>query len=147
MLSNIEYKIESDKDTATISAIINGDNVGYISSRILFNISTSDFEFKRAFTIDDYKNIFGKYDTIVNIDGLIVKKEYRNLGIAKQLMRKSIELMKMKGFNIFYLNACPIGDKELKLDSLINFYTKFGFNIIKEQRYNVIMLLDSTIFK
>ena len=65
-------------------------------------------------------------DGIVILDMLQVKNEHRNKGIAIKAMQSFIN--KFKGRTI-ELHAYP-QDNTTTLDKLVNFYEKFGFDVV-----------------
>lgn len=71
------------------------------------------------------------HEMVICIQDLSVLEQQRNKGIAGELMKRAMSSIKKKysGFPI-YINASPYGIS-ISLESLISFYTKFGFKVLK----------------
>ena len=70
---------------------------------------------------------FFKIKKVGEISGLMVNKEYRKKGIAKQLLEKTIEWFKSKNINHYILETSS------KNDGAIKFYTSLGLNPLRTQ--------------
>jgi ribosomal protein S18 acetylase RimI-like enzyme len=137
---NIEYKISEDEDSESIAvtAFINGEKIGEVGASLLFG----DFyyQFEDDFTEEEIDNIFPE-DTLAKIDYIEVYKEYRGYGIANKLMNNIMDKLINDGVKQFYLNASPMGmHKSLNKSDLVNFYKKYGFEILLDQGGNTLMI-------
>ena len=80
---------------------------------------------------DEYLQLF-RGDSFYEIEHIEVDKKSGNKGYGGKLIKKAIEAVKGKGGKAIYLNASPIKHESLDLDTLVNFYSKFGFKTIVE---------------
>ncbi|MDN5201912.1 GNAT family N-acetyltransferase [Fulvivirgaceae bacterium BMA10] len=64
---------------------------------------------------------------------MFIKKEYRNKGFGKPLLKKGIEMAKVLNYHKIRLDTLPTMEKALKI------YTAIGFKEIKPYRYNPIV--------
>lgn len=130
----------TDIDRKIISVLFDNESIGKLSFLILND--AYQYEFSDDFSEDDFYDIFpDDTTTIIKIEHIEIDDEFKNLGIASQLMEYSIEWMKKKGYSQFYLNASPMGFSGLRLKTLVKFYEKFGFKSILNQGNNVQMAL------
>jgi len=73
-----------------------------------------------------------EHETVVNIRDLHVEPAYRSSGIASTLMKRALKAIKSRFSGVpIYINASPYGES-LSLDTLVAFYTKFGFKVLKK---------------
>lgn len=101
--------------------------------------------FAEEYVDDDGDYPFGSYkdqpffekitshEVVVNIRDLHVKPEHKGKGIAGELMKRAMKAIKAKFSGVpTYINASPYGDgNNIGLESLVAFYTKFGFKVLK----------------
>ena len=135
-LTNITYKKSVDEDRTKIIAYINKNKVGSLTMEILFD--AYEYEFEDVFDEDTFNEIYTN-EEIVKIEHIEVDDNYKNFGIGTELMKRGMSLMKKNGYNQFYLNASPMGFNGLDTMNLVNFYKKFGFEELLNQRHNVLM--------
>jgi GNAT superfamily N-acetyltransferase len=138
-IQNLKFKIdETDEDYTKIEALIKNKIVGTLIMEVKF-LEDSDF-FEDVIDLPIFKKLYHGEETVVDMQYLRVESDFMNSGIGKMLMNKGIELMKRKGYTKFYLNASPMMfHLALGLNSLVNFYKKFGFIVILDQGGNVQM--------
>lgn len=103
-------------------------SVGYINVDYIPN---GYDKFEEYMGEDEYLHLF-RGDSFYEIEHIEVDKKYGNEGYGGKLMEKAIEAVRSKGGKAIYLNASPIKHESLDLDTLINFYGKFGFKIIPD---------------
>ncbi|MCK4552371.1 MAG: GNAT family N-acetyltransferase [Tenericutes bacterium] len=72
-------------------------------------------------------NLRTKTKHVADINSMYVKKEYRNQGIAKQLIDQSLEACKSKGIEIVNLSVVTIND------TAFNLYKQLGFKVYGEE--------------
>lgn len=132
---SLTYKTDSLEDSYTIEGYLDGDLVGSVTFEIIYN--GYKYEFYDIIPEDLYDKIFGG-DPLVHIVDLNVDDYYQNSGFGTQLFIKALNKIKELGLTKMYLNANPKG-YGLNLSSLVEFYKKFGFKILKDQGSNVIM--------
>jgi len=135
--NHIKFKTSSHEDHTSIDAYLNDNKIGSLYMEELFGYN---YEFDDVFSEEEFGKIFPK-DRIIKISHVTINKEYRNLGVGSKLMEKALKLMRSKGFDQFYLNASPMGDRGLSLGDLVSFYKKFGFKEWLNQGGNVLMYL------
>lgn len=135
-VNNIIYKKSIDEDRTYITAFIDDKKVGTLVMEILFNAYQYEFEdWLDENTFDElYPN-----NEIVKIEHIEIDDNYKSLGIGKELMKRGMEAMKRNGYNQFYLNASPMGSTGLGTKRLVEFYKKFGFEVLLNQGNNVLM--------
>lgn len=129
---------DRDEDRVTITALLNGNKVGYVSSVEL--IDSYSYGWEDDFTEDEFDKLFPG-SVIIRIDHIVVEDKFKGLGIGTELMKHIMDLMKKRGFNQFYLNASPMGFSGLRIKDLTKFYQKFGFKKILDQGHNVQMAM------
>lgn len=79
---------------------------------------------------DDYYELFPD-DRYAKIVQLRVGARHQGNGHAKELMHKTLSMIKERGYDRVYLNASPMGIAGgLNLNDLVGFYRKFGFQVI-----------------
>lgn len=132
------YNSYNDEDRFIIEVKLNNIKIGEISSEILF--SPYEYEFDDVFTEEEYDEIFND-DDIVKISYVDIIDKYKYHGIGTILMNKMINHLKQQGHSYMYLNASPMGFSGLDLPNLIKFYEKFGFEVIKHQGHNALMVM------
>ena len=134
-INNVIYKKSIDEDRTTITAFVGNKKVGSLSMVILFDAYQYEFDEFDEDTFDElYPNI-----NIVKIEHIEIDDNYKNSGIGSELMERGMKLMKVNGYNQFYLNASPMGFNGLGTMDLVDFYKKFGFKELLNQGHNVLM--------
>jgi len=128
-VNNITYKKSVDEDRTIITAYINNKYVGSLSMELLFGGYT--YEFEDVFDEDTFNKLYPDNE-IIKIEHIEIDDNYKNSGVGSELMKKN-------GYNQFYLNASPMGFKGLSIIDLVNFYKRFGFKELLNQRNNVLM--------
>ena len=137
-ISKVKFTLKQDsEDTKVIIATYNSLEIGKIEFAY---VSGFYFNFKEYFTEEQYDEMFPK-DEFAEILWIKVKSE-QNKGVASELMRKALNVIKKDGYDRVYLNASPIKGAGLYLDDLVGFYKKYGFKEILHQGSNVQMLLS-----
>lgn len=126
MMNGFHFHEFEDEDRITIIAMVNKNTVGKI---IIEHVFDGFREFEDVMDEDDYYDLFGD-DDFYKIEHLEVYDEYKGKGYAKQLVGKAIELVKSRDGRTIYLNASPMGFTGLNLGNLVDFYKKFGFQVI-----------------
>jgi GNAT superfamily N-acetyltransferase len=139
---SVNYKTSTNEDRTTITAILNNAKIASVTSEVLFN--SYEYEFNDVFSEEQFNEIFPD-DDIIKIEHIEVFDEYKNKGIASELMKRIMNLMKKRGYTQFYLNACPLGYSGLELNDLVKFYEKFGFKILLNQGNNTLMGISENI--
>ena len=135
-INNITYKKSVDEDRTTITAFIDNKKVGSLSMEILFD--AYQYEFDDVFDEDTFDELYPDIE-IVKIEHIEIDDNYKNSGIGSELMERGMKLMKVNGYNQFYLNASPMGFNGLGTMDLVDFYKKFGFKELLNQGHNVLM--------
>jgi GNAT superfamily N-acetyltransferase len=87
------------------------------------------FMFEDDMTEDEYDELFPD-DTFLRIEHLFVPDDYKDNGYGKQLVNQAIQYAKEISEDVIYLNASPMGNSGLSISNLVNFYKKFGFQIL-----------------
>jgi GNAT superfamily N-acetyltransferase len=136
----IQYAVNSDEesDETKIEAFYKNDKIGEAIAKLLFG----DFyyEFDDVMDEDDVYDMFPD-DTLVKIEHVEVDKQYRGSGVAKEMMNRLMGELEQQGFKQFYLNASPMGiHKGFDKSELVNFYKKFGFDVLLDQGGNTLMI-------
>lgn len=130
-------KEDENGDRRTIIAYDGKNKVGSLTIELMVN---AQWYFEDEFSEDEYDKMFPN-DEVFKIEHLEVNDTYKGKGIAKELMKKAIDLAKKLNYQNVYLNASPMGNKGLDLPNLVDFYKSFGFEEILDQGGNVQMLL------
>lgn len=135
--TNINFKFSKTEDNYSIRAFENDTLIGSIESE---DISQDyyEYEFEDVWTEDELEGIFPEYN-ICKINYLTVNPEYQKSGVAKKLLTMLLDKKRKDGFKQFYLNASPMGFNGLNINSLVEFYKKFGFKSLLNQGNNVLM--------
>ena len=135
-LHNDEIIRESDGEDR-IKYIIKNDNdvISELVVELLFD--SYQYEFSDFMSENDFDNYYPK-EIIVKIEYVKTKPNYLRTGIATKLMRYMLKNMKENGYSQFFLNASPMGF-DIDVENLVNFYKKFGFEILLDQGHNVLM--------
>ena len=140
ILEGIEYKNVSDSDeywdrVKVIATDNKGDEVGYA----ILDMYIDESEWSSMEDGDEGKLSDEEFDkhfpdgSGVKLEHLEVHYKYRQSGYGKQLMDAVVKYVKSRGYNTIYLIASPIGfEPKIDLESLSNFYKKYGFKIIKD---------------
>jgi ribosomal protein S18 acetylase RimI-like enzyme len=136
----IEYVTNSDEesDEIKIEAFHKGVKIGDAIAKLLFG----DFyyEFDDVMSEDDVYELFPD-NILAKIEHVEVSKQYRGSGIAKEMMNRLLGELEQQGFKQLYLNASPMGiNKGFDKSELVNFYQKFGFDILLDQGGNTLMI-------
>ena len=132
------FKKEYDEDYLELKAYIKDNEVGKITTEIMFDPHL--YILGDELGEDEIYNIFPE-DIIVKIEYISIDDDFKGLGIAKELMTEALSTMKDDGYTQFFLNASPMGFGGLSLNTLVEFYKKFGFKEIINQGNNVLMYL------
>lgn len=151
----------SEKEIGTIKMtymdISMAEEIGY-STADLFDLIDSEKQGVQHYLFDEYdipnSNYIGNQLDIIYIDEIFIKKKYRNKGIGSEIIYRLPELIK----NMFKLKigclvllANPIESKKGKLigirdkdkiEHLISFYEKLGFDRIEKTQYLVKKIED-----
>lgn len=151
----------SEKEIGTIKMtymdISMAEEIGY-STADLFDLIDSEKQGVQHYLFDEYdipnSNYIGNQLDIIYIDEIFIKKKYRNKGIGSEIIYRLPELIK----NMFKLKigclvllANPIESKKGKLigirdkdkiEYLISFYEKLGFDRIEKTQYLVKKIED-----
>ena len=122
----VTFTTFDDDGRITISAMVGRTNVGYIIVEQLMNVY---WMFEDYMTEDEYGELFPD-DTFLRIEHLFVPDDYKDKGYGKQLVNQAIQYAKEIGEGIIYLNASPMGSSGLNITNLVNFYKKFGFQVL-----------------
>ena len=139
--TNIKFKFSKTEDNYSVRAFENNTLIGSIESE---DISQDyyQYEFEDVWPEDELDEIFPEYN-ICKINYLTVNSEYQKSGVAKKLLTMLLDKKRKDGFKQFYLNASPMGFNGLNVNSLVEFYKKFGFKILLSQGNNVLMGISS----
>lgn len=79
----------------------------------------------------------------ISLRDISVEVEERGKGYATELMNKVIEFSKESGWEFIHLNASSKDNfKGMSHSQLVNFYKKFGFEVVKNQGNNSIMIAE-----
>jgi predicted acetyltransferase len=114
-------------------------NNGVIMSELVTELLFDSYEYEFSDFMSEEK--FDEYypkEIVVKIDYIKTETDYLRNGAATKLMEYMLENMKENGYSQFFLNASPMGF-DIDTDSLVNFYKKFGFEILLDQGHNVLM--------
>ena len=134
---SVTFEEEVEEDGMTISAYIDGKYIGKV---VIVYIMNGYREFEHIMSEDRYYELFPD-DRYAEIQYLAVNTDYTGEGYAKTLMKKALENIKESGEKKVYLNASPMSHKQMHLDVLVNFYEKFGFEIVIDEPGNKEMIL------
>lgn len=99
-----------------------------------------NWDLEDIMTRDEFNKYFpsGRYLSIRDIN---VETLERGKGYGKKLMEKIIQFAKKEGVDTLHLNAyAKTGRRALSQDDLVEFYKKFGFEVIKQGRRNSVMI-------
>ncbi len=97
------------------------------------NIDYFDFEFNFVFLYEEKGLIlYKKIDNFIEIDYIVVKKEYRRQKIGEKLLNKLLEDSKKDLIESIFLEV------NVKNECAINFYKKYNFNLVslRKNYYN-----------
>ena len=94
------------------------------------------YELDDIMTEDEFYELFPD-DTIIKLEYLKVDDNYMNMGIGHKLMKYGMD--DLKDDKQFYLNASPMGNY-IDVETLSNFYKKYGFEILLNQGHNILMI-------
>ncbi len=128
MMDGPHFHEFEDEDRTTIIFMIDKNVVGKI---IIQHVFDGYREFEEYMSDDEYYELFGD-DDFYQIEHLEVHDEYKSQGYAKVLVNKAIEFVKNRDGRTIYLNASPMGFTGLNISNLVDFYQKFGFQIIPQ---------------
>lgn len=86
-------------------------------------------------------------DTSLRLEIIRVVYEYRNQKLATKLLSRTLEYIPKLGYKSIILKVFPVehDDKALKYDDLLNFYSKFGFIIINDIKYDNYTIMKKII--
>lgn len=123
------YKlIENDEDSNpgfTIEARYKGQRIGHVD----VTLECGGYGFTPYEDHPCFK-IVGDLEETMCIETLSVDEIHRGIGLATQLMKRAMRYMAAAYEGLpCYLNASPMGDC-MELDTLVEFYNKFGFTTI-----------------
>jgi GNAT superfamily N-acetyltransferase len=112
-------------------------------SWILMNISG---EIRYFLGDGDYAHMkFSESKTAFSIDIVMVPSAYRNNGIGSVLIERVIVLADTMGKDI-YISARPIGNlTDEKLNRLVDYYRRFGFDIVDKGLTVVYMVRQASL--
>jgi len=97
------------------------------------NIDYFDFEFNFVFLYEEKGLIlYKKIDNFIEIDYIVVKKEYRRQKIGEKLLNKLLEDSNKDLIESIFLEV------NVKNECAINFYKKYNFNLasLRKNYYN-----------
>lgn len=135
-VSDITFQpYQDDEDGFGVKAIIDNKRVGYISGEEVYDAYSYDLD--DVMSEEEFDELFGD-DMLIKLSYLEVKN--KNQGIGSELVNRFMVSCHNKGYRKFYLNASPMGFGGLSLGDLILFYRKFGFEVVKHQGGNAIMV-------
>lgn len=117
--------------------------------KIIFSNSGGKAEAKMLFSADDVESWLDGYgvdlghEEVLVLDDIVVEPKSRGTGLGAELMQAVITYAKSAGAEAVYLNASPTSttDKGEKVEGLIAFYEKFGFQMKKKYSDNAFMCL------
>jgi ribosomal protein S18 acetylase RimI-like enzyme len=121
---NETFKIESLGDNPIKRFFVN--SLGNKNSNILIAVENNKIIAYISFNIKIRFGFF-RVKRIGEISGLMVHKEYRRKGIAKQLLEKAIEWFKSNSLNYYVLETSS------KNEGAIEFYTSLGLKPLRTQ--------------
>lgn len=131
-----KVKVEKEDDSVTFTV---GDDEGKLQ------IVQEDGSY--AFGPYEKESFYEKitdHDTVISIQHLEVKPEYRSKGYARILMETALSYIKKTYPNTpVYINASPMGFA-IDLQGLVNFYKSYGFKVLKTytQHKNALLWRD-----
>lgn len=126
MKESLSFKKKTTMDTTKIIGYINDQYIGEV---IIEYITSGYYEFEDVMSEERYDELFPD-DKFAKIVHLIIDKEFTGNGYAKKLMVKALDEIKSKGEKTVYLNASPMAHKKMDINTLTDFYSKFGFKTI-----------------
>ena len=134
--SSIQYKIDDEEDLNVIAYDDNETEIGSLTIQYQYvddEKSEHSYPFGTYFEEPFFNDIIS-HGEVINIQDVHVEKEYQKQGIALELMKKGMAEIKSRYPNIpIYINASPYGNGgNMSLATLVNFYKKFGFKVLKE---------------
>ena len=118
------------QDGYQITATVNGKEAG----KVIYDQEYCEDDYGPFMPYKDepfYDEINGN-EVVIGIQHLEVEPEFRERGIAAELMKLAMADIKKryKGLPV-YINASPMGDA-LVLDDLVAFYKRYGFQVLKK---------------
>jgi GNAT superfamily N-acetyltransferase len=128
MMDGLHFHEVNDSGRMIFMLMNNRTSIGYIN---IDYIPNGYDKFDEYMDEDEYLQLF-RGDSFYEIEHIEVDKKSGNKGYGGKLIKKAIEAVKGKGGKAIYLNASPIKHESLDLDTLVNFYSKFGFKTIVE---------------
>jgi GNAT superfamily N-acetyltransferase len=129
-----------------IKALVNRQEVGSLYMDFKDN-AMKEFESliddpELDFEANDIKKIFPN-NRFAEIDYLVVHDEHYGMGYGKLLMQSALNYARSKGETVAYLNAAPLGQNTpMGVQDLVEFYKKFGFQVILDDGHNVEMFAN-----
>lgn len=133
VLAEYAYKRKQEDGDVLIKAYdVDKKEVGSITFAEEYVDDDGDYPFGPYRDQPFFEKITG-HEVVVNIRDLHVKPEHKGKGIASELMKRAMKAIKAKFSGVpIYINASPYGDSNnISLESLIAFYSKFGFKVLK----------------
>ncbi len=128
MLEGLHFHEVNDGGRLILLLMDGKSSIGYIN----IDLITNGYEmFEEFMSEDEYLKLF-RGDSFYEIEHLEVDKKHVDGGFGTKLIKKAIETIKSKGGKAIYLNASPVKHESLDLDTLVNFYSKFGFKVIPD---------------
>lgn len=132
----ITYEEDQEDNEHRIDALVDGKVIGHIT---FVTQPVDGDEDEPGFPFDAYKDAGKKilktlyaHEEVVNLQHLEVNKDFRKQGVAKELMTRALEAIKKHySGEPIYINASPMGNV-MSLDTLVNFYTQYGFKVLKK---------------
>lgn len=146
VMSEPHIVYDTKEDGVDIKALVNRKEVG--SLQLKFKTDAME-EFKSLiedpdldFEATDIKKIFPN-NRFAEIDYLVVHDEHYGMGYGKLLMQSALNYARSKGETVAYLNAAPLGQNTpMGVQELVEFYKKFGFQVILDDGHNVEMFAN-----
>lgn len=128
----VEFIKEPTDDGFEIIAYIDGEIAGNVIIVMEYVGSGGDcYPFQPYEEEPFYKDICD-HEEVVSIQTVEVLEKHGGQGIASELMSRAMKEIKKKYAGIpVYINASPMGDV-VGLDSLVKFYSSYGFKLLKK---------------
>lgn len=131
---------ECEHDGFSFQVLLDGVQVGHIDVGLEFEANEYGFEPYAHEPV--YDELLADIDMCLCIQSLEIDAKYRNAGLGSELMRRAMAAMAARYPGVpCYLNASPMGNC-MDLDTLVEFYAKFGFKmLLKYARHRNALLL------
>jgi ribosomal protein S18 acetylase RimI-like enzyme len=135
-----EIKIDQTDKSFNIKCDVGGELVGEIdgfkfATNPIDNIAKDNEEYEFLKKILNVKKV-------IEIDTLEVKPGFRKMGIGKKLLISVKNIAKNENYDIIYLKARSFGNIPIPLTKLILFYEKQGFQTVRSDKKEYIMIFD-----